>query len=513
MVSAAIAACSQAPSTPSGAAGGLGGVSTGGTGGAAPQSSGMGGASLGGASGQGQGGSFASAGLGGTSASGAAGASPSPAAELRPEFSGPCARADRVDVNLGNAPEAFVRAAYCQVQGSEPSADIVSHWSDQLRTVKYVRRVDVVRTFCNDANRSCALDYSNPWSTEPELTTPCARSGTRDMGALQMLFFNCPGGVNCGMDWANTHADGMATQSPLLGFGAQASGYYDPRNPGFWRRNLIDAGYAGLQFLMLNIYGPDLTQDGDPIGQLDAALDATDSGVKIALFDDTSGWGNFDGVFANAPSLNDSQGAAQAIYDNKWKPFFTRIARKDWYLFNGRPFIYFYNGGTLQPQNRAAATVKALRALFLADFGVSPFVVVDQAFFDDPDMPNQADSRFVWYTFGCDSQSSGSCVPGKFMSESTLNNVKLDGFMVRWDTLGRDNPGQIAGPDDHLDKDESLLQQRLIDSASAQIAVVATWNDLGEGTGIGRNYDYYVSGRWLDPLAFAKDIRTSQCSN
>jgi hypothetical protein len=36
----------------------------------------------------------------------------------RPEFTDPCARAaGAIDVNLGNAPEGFVRAAHCQVNG------------------------------------------------------------------------------------------------------------------------------------------------------------------------------------------------------------------------------------------------------------------------------------------------------------------------------------------------------------------------------------------------------------
>src|SRR5579859_6096721 len=38
---------------------------------------------------------------------------------LKPEWEGPCARAETVDVNLGNSPEAFVRAAHCQITGQE----------------------------------------------------------------------------------------------------------------------------------------------------------------------------------------------------------------------------------------------------------------------------------------------------------------------------------------------------------------------------------------------------------
>ena len=80
-------------------------------------------------------------------------------------------------------------------------------------------------------------------------------------------------------------------------------------------------------------------------------------------------------------------------------------------------------------------------------------------------------------------------------------------------TFNHVHPGQIATANDGLYKDETLLKARLADSASAQIAVIATWNDMGEGTGITRNYDYFAGGAWLEPDAFIKDIRASQCSN
>jgi hypothetical protein len=503
-----------------GAAGGgaVAGVSdlgdpTGGAGGTTGLAGGAGGTPdlAGGAGGSSAGGSDVAAGSAAGMATGSAGATSTTAFQLRAEFAGPCTRATPVDVNLGNSPEAFVRAAYCQVNGSEPAADVVSMWSGQLRTLKYVRRIDVVHQFCANANRTCTLSYSDPWLTEPENTTPCTRSGTREMGAVQMFFSDCPGGVNCGMDWANTHAYGMDQKSPLLGFDAVQTGYYVPSNPGFWRRELVDAAYAGLQFLMPNAYGPDITDDN--LNALNEALAETKNAVKIGLFDDSWGWGNLGGAFQTPPNFNDPNGAADTIYSLKWKPFFSKLSRDGWYAFNGRPLIYVYNAGTLKPANRAAAVIAGLRARFQADFGVSPFIVVDQAFFADPNMINQADSRFVWNTFSCGAGSTGSCVPGKLMSESTMNGVKLDQFMVKWDSLGRDDPGHIATQNDQLFKDESLLKQRLIDSASAQLAVVATWNDLGEGTGIERNYDYYANGAWLEPDAFIMDIRASQCSN
>src|SRR5262245_49014289 len=64
-----------------------------------------------------------------TGAAGTVGTLPPPTAtpqwQLVPELAGPCAKAAAaIDVNLGNRPEDFVRAAFCQVNGAEPSADV-----------------------------------------------------------------------------------------------------------------------------------------------------------------------------------------------------------------------------------------------------------------------------------------------------------------------------------------------------------------------------------------------------
>ncbi len=420
---------------------------------------------------------------------------------LRPEFDGACTRANTIDVNLGNAADKFVRAAYCQINGTEPDAGTVSDWSNKLMTVSYVRRIDVVWSLCKAANRNCSLSYSDPWTQQSDLSTPCMRSGTRDVGAVLMFFNDCPGGVNCTMDWANTHASGMSQVSPLLAEAPSPSGYYTPKNPGFWRRELSDAAYAGVQFFLLNTYGPDLSAMVDPLAQLSKALADTNNVVKIGMFDDTSSWGS-SGAFASIPSFDDPQAAAKTIYEAKWKRFFQGVPRDAWYLFNGRPMIYFYNAGRLQPQNKAAAVISAMRGLFQADFGVSPFVAVDEAFFGDPDMEATADARFNWDTF-----RTG------VISKQTLNGVELSAFMPKWDSLGRDHRGQVATATDRLQKDDSLLKQRLEEAKSSQLAVIATWNDMGEGTGITRNYDYYAGGQWLEPDTFLKDIRATQCSN
>jgi hypothetical protein len=424
---------------------------------------------------------------------------------LRPEWNGPCAAAIPVDVNLGNAPESFVRAAYCQITGAEPPMAIVTDWADQLRTVSYVRRVDVVRTLCMQQNKPCALAYSIPWLADVPRTATCVRKTTRDVGAVMMFFFSCPNRQNCTMDWANTHAWGMESTDPLYGSCAGDTGYYDPTNVWFWERELLDARYAGLQFLMPNVYGPDTGQ----LTNLEAALTAIDGmggGIQVALFNDTWAWGKPAGgpLMNPVPDLSVTDTAAQRIYDAQWKPFFHALSKPHWYAVNGgAPLIYFYNAGTLKPPAAASAVIAKMKQLFQADFGVTPFVDVDRGYGPTP----SEDAQFVWDTFGN--------YPGTFMGTATTvtGGLAFANSMVKWDSLGRDMLGAIATPSTRIFKGPDILTQVLQASTGANLLLLETWNDLGEGTGITRNYDYYVGGNWLPPDAFMNVIRASQCSN
>jgi hypothetical protein len=266
----------------------------------------------------------------------------------------------------------------------------------------------------------------------------------------------------------------------------------------------LDARWAGLQFFLVNTYGPDLTTSPNQMGMLSQALDrAGADGVKIALFDDTWAWGQSSSPvsFRTSPDLSNTEAAAQAIYQAKWKPFFTQIAKQYWFLVQNRPLIYFYNAGTLRPAEVSSPVIARLKQLFAADFGVMPFVSVDNAFFADPNMKNVADAQFTW-----DTLKNGA-------SRSTLNGFILDHYMVKWDPVGRDKPGVVATAADRVLKGTSLLSARLASSADAQMVVIATWNDLGEGTGIERNYDYYMAGAWQPPTAFMSLTRAAQCSD
>jgi hypothetical protein len=302
------------------------------------------------------------------------------------------------------------------------------------------------------------------------------------------------------MGWANTHAPGMAKKHPLLAFGDEKDGYYDPDSPGFWHRELLDAQYAGLQFLMLNTYGPDIA-DGK-LKPLADALASIEDPIKIALFDDTWTWGEpwFGPFWQQKPDLSKAKETGDLLYEAKWKPFFSQVDKKHWYRFKGRPFIYFYNSGKLMPRNHSAGVLARMKERFKADFGEEPFLDADTAYFEDRKMPAVADAEFRWFTFQ---------QPGK-KSRSTHKGNVIDHAMVKWDAVNRDRPGGIANKHDLMIKDTEVLETVLDASKDAELLILATWNDLGEGTGINRNYDYYSEGRWLEPHHFMNVIRKAQ---
>src|SRR5690606_37550589 len=176
-----------------------------------------------------------------------------------------------------------------------------------------------------------------------------------------------------------------------------------------------------------------------------------------------------------------------------------QIDKRHWYRFKGRPFIYIYKAGKLNPRSNAGPVYGRMKELFKEEFGEEPFLMSDAAFFDDPRMEDVADSKFRWFTFQ---------QPGKRSHEEMKGHI-IDHAMVRWDAIGREHE-RPAKPGDLLFKDGRVLQQILDETKESELLILATWNDLGEGTGVNRNYDYYAAGEWLAPHHFMRMIRESQ---
>lgn len=419
---------------------------------------------------------------------------------LRPDWNGQIQRRDLVDVNLGHTPENFVRAAYAQITGLAAPLALVHRYARELRANSRLRRVDLVRLLAKEAGRECPLHYSDPWQAHPELDGAPERKSTRQLGAVFMFFFDCPGGNNCGGDWANTHALGMDQPHELYGFEPGERGLYVPSAAGFWKRELCDAKWAGLDFFLLNTYGPDI-QHGK-LAPLAKALRALPDPIRVGLCDDSWAWGQpwFGPFWQKRPDLSDPESAARTIYEAKWQPFFRQLDREHWYRFKGKPFIYICDAGTLLPRSNSSQLLANLKQLFEAEFGEEPFLCVAGSMFEDTRVEALADARFDWFTFDLPQRRSRSKLKGHI----------IDHAMVRWDSIGRDRPGELAAASDLLVKGSELLEQVLHESSDADLLVLATWNDLGAGTGINRNYDYWAGGSWLSPEHFMRKVRVSQ---
>jgi hypothetical protein len=412
-----------------------------------------------------------------------------------------------VDVNLGHGHRETLQAYWKQMTGTTLLEAELLSWAQKWDAHPRWRRIDVAIQLAKQAQVSPEFKYSDPWVEQPLLSTkPIQKNVKRDLGAVGMFFFNCPDGVNGKMSWANNHTPGMKTPAGICKIDEKDNGYYSPKNKGFWNMELMDAHYAGLQFLLLNTYGPDI--EGNKLEPLREALKHIESSdletpVKIGLFDDTWTWGKpyFGPHWKQIPDMEKPSECVDLIYESKWKPFFSGIPRQHWYLFEGKPLIYFYNAGTVENRHNGAEIFRLLKARFKQDFGVEPYLCVDSAFMK-PGVKEVADQSFVWFSLGKAHADFTKSARGKTLSHA----------MVRWDSTSRSNK-QIereGNAQDRLYKNADLLKVFLDDTQNDDLAVIATWNDLGEGTGINRCYDYYWDGKFHSPTVFMNMVRASQ---
>lgn len=416
-----------------------------------------------------------------------------------------------LDLNKEELPHDFIFQVHCALRGRPPSVEFAREWSTRLSNDSRVRRIDVARAICRMQSETvCSLRFEVPakvrlLDSPPLAARRCEKRGRRDLGTLMMTFFECPKPTNCTVTWANTHPYGMTAPHPFYGKSVdpRATGYLNRDNPAFWLREFNDMVDAGFQFAAVAVYGTELFSTPDAYRLANEALEKLDGKLRVAMFLDTWAWGksHWGGLMSPAPDLNNTEGAARRIYDTQIKPFFQGIERRHWYFVNGRALIYFYHAGTLQPRARTGELLEVIARLFKADFGASLFILLDRGYGDH----KQADATFTWYTLA---------QPDKLSRSRSVNGVSFANFIPKWDTTGRDEPGktswEVSSP---VIKDETLLLSLLQRTRDDDVVLIATWNDFGEGTGVARNFDYYIRGQWRSPDFFMRIIRSDQCKN
>ncbi len=289
-----------------------------------------------------------------------------------------------------------------------------------------------------------------------------------------------------------------------------SSTWYSAQDPDWYAREFRDMEYAGMQLALPVNWGdnsPWFNNATIPI--MVQGLERSGSGVRLGLFDDTTSeacdYNQARGLGYTpepAPPLADSDGLWFWFYDRKWKPFFSAVPRELWATHNGlpvaqggRPLVVAYTGAWFADIELADEMWGTIKASFLRDFGVEPWLVLESNWFArNPDVAAVADGQYAW----------GAAVGG-------WNSHVQAGYRVN--AVG-------AGYDDHLIRPATPTYRARENGAllsnswnamprGADLILVETWNELWEGSGMARLVDYpdEVAGGTLDELFYMERLR------
>jgi len=184
--------------------------------------------------------------------------------------------------------------------------------------------------------------------------------------------------------WWYDHLPSTTIDTPTIAWSAA--------DPQWWTSMVTQARDAGLGWVAPVSWGEPSNADPATLGPLVSTIDRIAPGLKVALFDDTTsevlrknlanghGW-TLDERF----DVNDLSGAGEGglsyFYDHQWKRFFQTIPARNRLTINGRPVVFMWHGGAdwYSHTNFLHALIDALRAATMRDFGVDPFVILEES--------------------------------------------------------------------------------------------------------------------------------------
>lgn len=189
----------------------------------------------------------------------------------------------------------------------------------------------------------------------------------------------------------------------------QPSGVWDIGNWGWWDSMVTQAKDAGLGWLAAGSWGQGSNADPAALGPLLAAIDRVAPRMKVAFFDDTTsevlrknfahghGW-NLNTPFDLADEDGTGEGGLAYFYEQQWKRFFQTVPAQYRLTIDGRPVVFMWHGGAefYSSQNFFHELLANLRAAVRRDFGVNPFVIVEESWLRlDP--ATEADAAYDWF--------------------------------------------------------------------------------------------------------------------
>jgi hypothetical protein len=218
---------------------------------------------------------------------------------------------------------------------------------------------------------------------------------------------------------------------------------WDARDAAWWNAVVKQADDAGLGWIAADAWGEDTTADPAALAPLLSAIDRSAPRLKVALFDDTTsevlrknralgyGW-SLEPRFDLADLEGRGEGGLVHFYDHQWKPFFQTVPARYRLTIDGRPVVFMWHGGFewYSNQNFFHRMLAALREATRRDFGVNPFVIVEESWLRlDP--ATEADAMYDWFA------------PPAFATIKELKGMRVANLVPGYDCSRCNPPGHV----------------------------------------------------------------------
>jgi hypothetical protein len=319
------------------------------------------------------------------------------------------------------------------------------------------------------------------------------------MGTFFFYWYNCP---YAACDPSELSAIPPGWTAPLPGDPDPRDGTsYSSLNEDWYEHELRDMSAAGVQIVFPVSWG-DHPHDWfrqDTLRLLVQANGVRQHPLQIGMFVDTTaeqamwnddqGMGYSYGPGADLLPLADPH-SGYYFYNRHIKGFFEQIPRRMWATEQGRPIVVVYGAACCRDLQRSAALWSAVKLAFQQDFGVEPWLILEDTWFtpqalasteNSRSLEEIADGRYRWGAALFGPQSAevrgyrvSSVGPG-FDSRRILENP-LPQFRPRDETVD----GRVG--------DAGAFFRSSLDAVppATNLLLIETWNEWPESTGIAR---------------------------
>lgn len=366
---------------------------------------------------------------------------------------------------------------------------------------------------------------ATPPAPEPTATAPVAAPSPEaarqtSLGTFFFYWYHCPE-HECDTGQLSITPPGWVT--PLPGDGDPRDGTaYSSINYDWYEGELRDMAATGIDTVFPVSWGdhPHSWFGDDRLELLVQANGVLTEPLRIGMFLDTTAQQAMYNDFVadgyrfgpQVPRLPlDDPKSGYFFYDRHIKGFFTRIPREMWATVAGRPIIITYTALCCDNLALAGELWGAVKNAFARDFGVEPWLIVEETWFtpeaigpggDLLPLEQAADGRYSWGT-----ALNGPATHS--LGDYTVSSVGpgFDNSRITAIADPRVQP-RASPPDGGPQADGAFLRASLAAvPPEADLLLIETWNEWPESTGIARAAYSGIDGRALGETFYMDMVR------